>query len=518
MQLIRSLVLSIAVALAGTPAVAHEPATASPPRVLGQLQFPTSSKVPAAQSAFLEGMLYLHLFEYRSAEEAFERALKLDPGMAMAAWGEAATYTHPVWNQQDLEAGRAALAKIAPTPAARAAKVTDARERAFLRVAEGWYGAGEKPARDAAALAAAEELAKAFPKDDEAQLFLALTLLGANQGERNLPRFLRAAEISRAVYAHNPQHPGAAHYWIHGMDDPQHAAGALEAAHALSKIAPDAGHSQHMTSHIFIALGRWQDVVDANVAAMRVVGADQVAKAQPVYACGHYVEWLQYAYLQQGKEAEAWKLLSDCERSIDPALAWMRARPGTMYLSARTPDMLQELASGSLSHMRMLALVDSPAHRAELLAATGAGTAPTGLLLARGLAALESGQDDIAQSALADLQALAAAAAAEATAGSDPSAYPRIMARMLQGAREIRAGRSEPGFALLRAAADDYDALPFDFGPPATVKPPRELLGELLLAAGRRDEARAEFERALASAPERARSLAGRAQAGEAPH
>jgi hypothetical protein len=273
-----------------------------------------------------------------------------------------------------------------------------------------------------------------------------------------------------------------------------------------------------MTSHIFIALGRWQDVVDANVAAMRVVGADQVAKRQPVYACGHYVEWLQYAYLQQGKEAEAWKLLVDCERSIEPALAWMRARPGTMYLSARTPDMLQETASGSLSHMRMLALVDSPAHREELLAASAAGTDSAGLQLTRGLAALALGKAEVADAALADLQALATSAAAQAKEGSDPGAYPRIMVRMLQGAIEVHAGRSEPGFALLRAAADDYDALPFDFGPPATVKPPRELLGELLLAAGRRAVARAEFERALAAAPERARSLAGRSQAGDAPH
>jgi len=65
----------------------------------------------------------------------------------------------------------------------------------------------------------------------------------------------------------------------------------------------------------------------------------------------------------------------------------------------------------------------------------------------------------------------------------------------------------------LEQASADYDAQPFDFGPPATVKPPRELLGELLLAAGHKDEARAQFERALVSAPERRLSLAGRAQA-----
>ena len=92
-----------------------------------------------------------------------------------------------------------------------------------------------------------------------------------SEGVRDVPTYLKAAAIAKAVFVRNPEHPGAAHYWIHGMDDPQHAAGALEAARALSKIAPDAGHAQHMCSHIFMALGMWDDVVRANIAAMRVV-------------------------------------------------------------------------------------------------------------------------------------------------------------------------------------------------------------------------------------------------------
>ena len=69
-----------------------------------------------------------------------------------------------------------------------------------------------------------EKMAEDYPQDDEAKLFLALALLGVSQGERNVPNFLRAAAIAKNVYAHNPEHPGAAHYWIHGMDDPAHAA------------------------------------------------------------------------------------------------------------------------------------------------------------------------------------------------------------------------------------------------------------------------------------------------------
>src|SRR5207342_3799088 len=174
--------------------------------------------------------------------------------------------------------GRAALAKLGATPEARAAKAGNALERDYLHIAELLYGEGEKPARDLQVLAAAEEMAKRYPDDDEVQLLLSLSLLGADEGVRNLPRFLRAAEIAEHVYRHNPQHPGAAHFWIHGLDDPAHAAGALEAARALSKIAPGAGHSQHMVSHIFMALGMWDDVVAANVAAIGVVNEQLKAK------------------------------------------------------------------------------------------------------------------------------------------------------------------------------------------------------------------------------------------------
>jgi tetratricopeptide (TPR) repeat protein len=496
----RTLLLALLLGVAA-PAFAHEPPAQPPSRVLGTIHFPTSAKSPEAQAAFIQGMLFLHLFEYPSAAAAFQRAQALEPGFAMAYWGEAMSYTHPVWNQQDLEAARAVLARLGPTPAARAAKAGDARERDFLAVVDILYGAGEKPARDLALLDAMAAMARRYPDDDEVQLFHALALLGANGGKRDLPRFLQAAQIAEAVYRRNPKHPGAAHYWIHGRDDPEHAAGALEAAQALAKIAPDAGHSQHMTSHIFVALGRWQDVVDSNLAALRVVNAELEAKAQPTYDCGHYAEWLQYSWLQQGREAEAQQLLSGCERRGAAAVAWMRAHPGTAFLAAKTADQLAENFAASLERLQEMALVDSPAQRAGLLAREPDAKAGAGLLLARGLAALAQGQEDIAQAALARLQP-----AAEA---KDAGPLLRIMARMLEGAMLARRGDTTRAVELLRAAAADFDAQPVDYGPPRTVKPPRELLGEVLLAAGRKDEARAEFERALAGAPQRRAALAG---------
>src|SRR6266581_864786 len=113
---------------------------------LGMIDFPTSG-APAAQPQFVRGVLLLHSFEYRDAAQAFREAERLDPGFAMAYWGEALTYTHPVWNQQNLDSGRMALAKLAPTSAGRIARAPTPRERGYLEAVEALYGEGAKERR-----------------------------------------------------------------------------------------------------------------------------------------------------------------------------------------------------------------------------------------------------------------------------------------------------------------------------------------------------------------------------------
>ena len=163
------LALSFALSVAG-PVDAQEPA-------LGQLSFPTSGK-PSAQRPFIRGVLYLHSFEYDSAAAQFRAAQRLDPGFAMAYWGEAMTYTHPVWMQQDAAAARAVLARMARTREARRAKAPTDREKRYLDAVEILYGEGGKERRDTLYSREMERLSADFPKDDEARSFFALSLLG----------------------------------------------------------------------------------------------------------------------------------------------------------------------------------------------------------------------------------------------------------------------------------------------------------------------------------------------------
>lgn len=522
---LRFFALFVMVAVASTFAnVACAERGAAPQTIegLGTATFPTSAKSDAAQTAFMRGLLLLHLFEYPSAAKAFAQAEQLQPDFAMAYWGEAMTYNHGIWNQLDAGAGRAALAKLGVTPAARATKAPTAREKAYLAAVEILYSGKEtKKERDAHYCEAMQKLAAAYPQDNDAQLFYALALMARNEGVRNETDYLQAAAIAERVFRANPDNPGAAHYWIHGMDDPAHASGALEAARALSKIAPDAGHAQHMTSHIFIALGMWDDLVTANINAMRVVNAQARSAGKPEVECGHYDEWLEYGYFQQGRYREARRALVACAKTLPPAIAWAKQNTQTLQAEHSSPEQVAKHLRGSLMTMRGTALVESrdwngaAAALAVNVADLGAEAAWNDFAV--GFAAAERG--DIARAQRAS-GALHAWREKTTVSESDPQlpGYLAVMDDGLRGIVLIRQQHVDDGLAAIRAAAQRYDSMAFDFGPPVPLKPPHELLGEQLLQADRPAQAIIAFEAALKTAPNRSLSLLGLARAQAATH
>jgi hypothetical protein len=166
---------------------------------LGATHF-LNSGAPSAQRDFLRGLLLLHSFEYEAARKSFRAAEGTDSGFAMAYWGEALTYNHPLWGEQDLAAARSAIARLAPTPEERAAKAPTARERDYLASAEKLYGDGDKVRRDADYSAALDALVRAYPDDLDARAFYALSILGLTGGRRNVANYMRAAAEAEAVY------------------------------------------------------------------------------------------------------------------------------------------------------------------------------------------------------------------------------------------------------------------------------------------------------------------------------
>ncbi|HLA64168.1 MAG TPA: hypothetical protein VK610_07055, partial [Rhodothermales bacterium] len=289
---------------------------------LGEVVFPNSGAA-AAQPAFLRGLALLHSFEYEDAALSFREAQTLDPHFAMAYWGEALSYRHPLWNEEDLEAARGALARLGPTPEARAAHAPTPRERAYMAAVEALYAEGPQPQRDRNYEAALRRLHTDYPDDDDATTLYALALVSTHYYEPPEDRrraWVQAAALLDDVFARHPQHPGAAHYLIHSLDDAVLAPLALPAARVYADIAPSAQHALHMPSHIFLQLGHWDDVVASNEDAY---AASQAWAARKGYDATerdwHSFAWLQYGYLQQGRFSEAAALMDTARVHLRPA-------------------------------------------------------------------------------------------------------------------------------------------------------------------------------------------------------
>lgn len=488
-RLVTPLLLAFAV-----PAAAQQPTHIEG---LGSLSFPNSGAAEA-QHDFIRGVLLLHSFEYDYAADAFRKAQEIDPDFALAYWGEAMTYTHPVWNEKDAAAARSALARYAPTPAARAAKAPTDRERGYLAAVDVLYGDGQKETLDTLYSREMEKLAATYPEDFEAQAFYALSLLGLSQGDRNVPTYMEAGAIALQLFAKNPGHPGAAHYIIHSFDDPTHAILAMPAARAYGPIAPEAAHAQHMTTHIFLARGMWDDVVEANIRADAVVDRNLAARHLPPSFCGHYNEWLMYGYQQQGRYEAARELLLGCYAQAQRE----NASPGQ-----------RRSAASSYVYMRALHLADTrvgddaPA-RSELEMSSLSLVRQLSQAWGSGVAAIYRRDRAAAERHFAFIKQNAARAANDWV-----SPYALVWQGTLQALLLADAGNGSAAVAAAHEAAEYEASLPVDFGPPIAFKPARELEAELLLAQDRPGEAVTAFELALARTPNRILSLVGLARA-----
>jgi tetratricopeptide (TPR) repeat protein len=489
-------------------AVATAAFGAAEPPAVGSVVFENSG-APSAQTAFLTGLAQLHNFEYDTAAEWFRQAERADPGFALAYWGEAMTFNHPVWMEQDLGAARRVLARLGSTRDARVAKAKSEREKAYMRAVEALYGDGDKYARDDAYAEAMAEVHERYPADVDATALYALALLGTAHEGRQFATYMRAAALLEAVFPTHPKHPGVAHYLIHAYDDPIHAPLGMRAARAYSAIAPDAGHAQHMCSHIFLAMGLWDDLVAANETAIRVVDQQRASRQRPPVACGHYPSWLEYGYLEQGRRNAAKRLVDEC-RAVP--------RPGGAPLAA------DKLTIDSFVTMRARYLLDTEDFSGDVAgwSVPVGGRADADVLNAfvDGYAAFKTNRD--AAPALARLTAARAALDAQLSTeppddGSATStrAWARVLEMELSALVGAAAGDWEHALAQAREAATIEDSVPYEFGPPFVDKPTYELLGELLLAAGQPHEARVAFEQALARAPERTAALAGLLHAAE---
>ena len=484
---------------------------------LGRVEFPTSGS-KEAQSHFLRGLAALHSFWYEEALEAFRESTKVDPDFAMGYWGEAMTYNHPLWSEQDIATARTVLSKIKETP-----KLTD-RERAYIAAVRLLYGDGNKPARDAAYSAAMEKIYLTYPEDLDAAAFYSLSLLGMAAGGKGYRLQAKAGAIALDVYQKNPNHPGAAHYIIHAFDDPDHAILALPAARRYASIAPEAHHARHMPSHIFLQLGMWPEAAASNEAAWESSDAWMKRKnLSPSVRDYHSLHWLLYAYLQQGRNDDAEKLLNLMKKVMAQSTYDNKLRPGyyennyanmaaAFVVETERWDLANELFPENKPASTSEQATMSGSHASHNAMASGNGSATLRTssasvmlpLFVRGLAAAMNGSAAAVEQSIAGLQAI------RSGRNSTTSEIFELEISALSASMKKDHAKA---IELMKKATSLEESMSAPYGPPGLIKPSHELFGEILLRAGKPAEAAEQFRVALQRQPNRSRSLLGAARA-----
>ncbi len=461
---------------------------------LGTVHFPVSCS-PEVQKSFEKGVALLHSFWYEESEKAFEEIQKQDPKCAMAYWGEGMSAWHQLWNRPDAKTIKKELAGLKKAEKLHAATE---RERDYIAALKAFYSNPkiDHEKRAKAYSDAMEKVYQKYPEDHEAAVFYALSLLASEpDGDTTFANRKKAGAILEKLFDVEPNHPGVAHYLIHSYDKPQLAELGLPAARRYAAIAPFAPHAVHMPSHIFARVGDWQASIQSNLAS---IDATRKTAAMHMGGAGHQfhaMDYLIYAYLQSGREADAQKVIDEVKTMPDMEMGGDRdMKPFAM---SKFPAMY----AMELHRWKEAAAL-------PVVSKAGAGDRAY-TYWARAIGNARSGNQEAAKKDLAEIDAISKGKGAHNT-GYDEDylgmLYEEANAWVLHGD-----GKNDEAVAALKKAADHEDSV----GEEQTSMPAREILADLLLDLNRPTEALAEYRSALKFNPKRFDGLYGAARAAE---
>ena len=506
--------LALLICAAALPCFADEPhqhAHGAPPEKLGKVDFVVSC-AETARPQFERAVALLHSFWYDASEKAFLDVAKTDPSCAMAYWGVAMSNFHPIWaagnpggepSPPELARGTEAVAK------AKAAATQTERERDYIAGVEAYYrdaGTRDHRARSLAFEAAMERVYEKYPRDREAGIFYALAILGTvSPADKTFAAQKKAAAILNRILPDAPEHPGIAHYVIHSFDYPPLAALALPAAKSYARIASDAPHALHMPSHIFTRLGLWEDSIQSNLASA-AAAQRYVAKTAPgvtSFDDMHAEDYLEYAYLQLGRDAEARgvaETVARVERLDVPnfAAAYALAAVPTRYAIERG-----KWSEAAKLELRPAGFPWEKFRWAEAIVVFG-----------RALGTARLGDLEAARAALDRLATIKS----ELDRKGDKYWSGQVEIQRLEAASWLaRAEKKDEEAVRLASSAADLEGVTDKHAvTPGPILPARELLGDLLLDLQRPGPALKAYETSLAVAPNRFHGLAGATRAARA--
>jgi tetratricopeptide (TPR) repeat protein len=486
----------------GAPQAGHDHAAAEH---FGSVHFETSCSA-AVQPQFDRAVAMLHSFFYPETEKAFQAIVDREPSCGMAYWGMAiSTRPNPLtapFAPALLTRGWDAIQK------ARAAVPRTARERDWIEALAPFFDGQDtvdQRTRTRRYAAAMEALHAKYPNDSEAAVFYALSLLEAvDLTDTTYKGQLKAAALLERWQRRQPDHPGIIHYLIHSYDYAPIAAKGLPAARRYATLAPSAPHALHMPSHIFSTLGMWQDAIQTNLVADRAnisyaatTNPKAAANTPAIISRYHALDFLTYAYLQLAQDRQA-KAIVDQRNTLPAMPSEERITAHTAYAAIPVRYAIER---GAWKEAAAIEPIRTPFKEAEAIVWFG-----------RVIGAARSGDSAAATRDLAQLSRLRQELSSPA---GDPYWAEQVGIQETAARAWVALSESHvnDAVAAMQKAADWEERTEKHVAMENRLWPMRELLGELLIEAGRPRDALREFERSLRTVPNRFRSLAGAARA-----
>ena len=470
-------------------------------------QVTTSS--PDAQLWFDRGLNWTFAFGHEEAVRCFERTLGFDPRCAMAQWGIAYALGpnyNKAWeafDEVDLveTLGRAHLA----TQLALREEASPV-ERALINALQARYQSAQPPASIEDLNRWSDDYADAmrlvyndYGNDLDIAGLFADALLNRTPWQLWDLASGKPAEAASTAEAidvleralENPAarvHPLVLHLYIHLMEMSPHPERALRVTDWLRGLVPDAGHLQHMPTHIDVLCGNYSDVVrwndEAIVADRKYLNREGPISFYSLYRAHNY-HFKLYGAMFLGQYETAVKAGDELIATIPAELLRVEVPPMADWLEGLIPMKMHAL----IRFGRWQEIIDTPLPEDQDLYCVTTAI----IHYAKGVALAATGRVQGAERE-ADLFETAFKQVPETRFVFNNRCLDilAIAAEMLSGELEYRRGNIDAAFAHLRRSIELDDGLPYD-EPWGWMQPTRHAYGALLLEEGRVEEAEAVY-------------------------
>jgi tetratricopeptide (TPR) repeat protein len=478
---------------------------------LGQVHFPITTSNPQAQRYFDQGMGFAYGFNHAAAIASFREAQKLDPECALCAWGEAMAHGPNINAPMDPKtvARAVGLAVYANWLARKGTPVEQALTAAMVKR----YSIDPKADQNALNAAYADAMlaaAQAHPDHDDVALLAAEAAMDTRPWDywtadkKPQPRLGEAVKLVEAVYGRHPDHPQAAHLYIHLMENGPDPKLAETAADKLATpLAPTAGHLVHMPAHIYYRLGRWKDSIRVNTEAARAderwirESGDKGLVRYGYYP--HNVHFIVTSAQMAGDLGTAIREAGKLGKLLDPTVssqvAWIQAVNAAPYFAAAqfaTPSQILAMRAPDARLPYPTAMRHYARALAYAMSRDRAG-------FDRELGAMQRMRDgDVFQSMIDQ--------------GVPARDLLGIAEHVARARWDVAGGRYDAAIGHYRAAIAIESTIAY-MEPPFWYYPVHQSLGAALLKAGRHREAADAFTTALVQSPNNGWALYGLAAA-----